>query len=173
MCFNTRMDTHTKICRICENEQPISDFHRDKIKADGYASQCKECKAAYKRVWRKKNRTVIYAHKKEWGRKNGDQNEAVGLYRNGRVIPYFKTRAEINAGKHARKKERRVAFDQKGISAFYRERDLLNEFTDDVWEVDHIIPLCGELVSGLHVATNLQVIKANDNRDKSNYFEAG
>lgn len=36
------------------------------------------------------------------------------------------------------------------------------------WHVDHIIPLRGELVSGLHCASNLQVIPASLNLAKGN-----
>ena len=38
------------------------------------------------------------------------------------------------------------------------------------WHVDHIIPLQGELVSGLHVPTNLQVIPWLDNVRKGNKY---
>ena len=38
------------------------------------------------------------------------------------------------------------------------------------WHVDHVIPLQGELASGLHVLHNLQVIPASDNLSKSNQF---
>ena len=41
-----------------------------------------------------------------------------------------------------------------------------------VWEVDHIIPLRGKLVSGLHVPTNVQVIPKAENRRKRNHFLA-
>lgn len=39
------------------------------------------------------------------------------------------------------------------------------------WHVDHVIPLQGELVSGLHVPKNLQVIPALENIQKNNRYE--
>lgn len=39
--------------------------------------------------------------------------------------------------------------------------------------VDHIIPLQGKIISGLHCPQNLQVIPARQNESKGNKFQPG
>lgn len=54
------------------------------------------------------------------------------------------------------------------IKQFYLDAMLVSKVTGVPYAVDHIVPLRGELVSGLHVPWNLAVITREENSKKSN-----
>ncbi|MGH7088389.1 MAG: hypothetical protein ACREE4_23275 [Stellaceae bacterium] len=60
--------------------------------------------------------------------------------------------------------------DKPATTEFFAPRRCLTETTGIIHEVDHIVPLHGRTVSGLHVETNLQVIPKSVNRQKSNRY---
>lgn len=60
--------------------------------------------------------------------------------------------------------------DLKAMNAIYNEARELTKVTGKRHEVDHIIPINGEKVSGLHVLSNLQVLTQVENVSKSNIY---
>jgi len=123
-----------------------------------YERNKEECKAKAK-AWKASNPDAQRAYYKKYSENNKDK-----------VLDYQKSYAKANPRKCAAKTAKRSAIklqqtpkwsDLKAIEEFY-----LN--CPDGYEVDHIIPLQGRNVRGLHVLENLQYLTYSDNRRKGN-----
>jgi len=112
---------------------------KEKIKQKEYREKTKEQKAAYDKIF---------------SQKNAD-------YRNS-----------LKSNNRAKRKQRIVGWD-KELTEFiakesYSLATLRYKHTGIKWHVDHVIPLCGKDVCGLHVWNNLAVIPALENLRKGN-----
>ena len=110
---------------------------------------------AYSAEYRRVNKKAVVAGKKRYAVANkGVVNAAV-------------------ARRKAAKLQRTPTWaDTAKIRAYYEVCAFFNEVNGYVkYHVDHVIPLQGSAVSGLHVHTNLQILLASDNVRKYNCFE--
>jgi 5-methylcytosine-specific restriction endonuclease McrA len=76
----------------------------------------------------------------------------------------------LAASKINRKPAWLTEFDHTYIQCLHQLAAMRSRESGEQWEVDHIIPLRGKLVSGLHVPSNLQVITAKANQQKTNSY---
>lgn len=152
-----------KRCCTCKIEKEESCFHKNK-------PSCKDCrklerKASYQkrketdyeglleynRVWSKENPEKRRIHKKRWNQVN---------------VAYCRLicNKRYSHAKLARPKWANSFF----IEEAYRLAQQRTQMFGTRWEVDHIFPINGKDVCGLHVETNLQVIPRTVNASKQN-----
>jgi hypothetical protein len=126
---------------------------------------CTSCEEVKNNSEQRKKYMVLYANEKRtklreiasrWQKNNkGKVNANTAIRHTSKMLrtPLWLTKEE---------KER--------IRCYYQLSAMRTKESGIVWNVDHIVPLQGENVSGLHVPWNLQVIPAADNFKKNNTF---
>ena len=119
-------------------------------------------KKEYDRIRYLKNREKILENTKAYYAANTEKMRA--LYDDWAAKNKGKRNA-INANRRAVKLERTVGWSDKLVI------DMIYADCPEGYQVDHIIPLQGKDVSGLHVAWNLQYLTPEENQRKGNKFE--
>jgi hypothetical protein len=122
-----------------------------------YIAANKEKIAAKDKKYREGHKEEIKARKKKYNEEH--MPEVLARNRAWNAAHPEKVRT-IHGNKRAKRKLRVVAWtDWDNIELIYKNRPKNNA-------VDHIIPLCGELVFGLHVSWNLQYLTKSENSKK-------
>lgn len=183
----------TKYCSKCDNTKSLVEFGKNRSTRDGLTSYCKLCKKELSRKYREENyekskeslRASYHKHieKREAYRKayrvDPEKQAIEKAYRTrynienkDKIIEYRKewqSRPESKRLKCAAQNKRRATklnatpswADLKAIQEFYKG-------CPQGYHVDHIIPLQGKNVCGLHVLDNLQYLTAEENLKKGN-----
>lgn len=154
-----------KECRKCKNTLPLNSFSKYKRSPDGLQLRCKSCcKEDYRRYrdryksidrseyfteYRKENRELIRERNRKWQSENKET---------------------VLKKEHRRRKKLKDAtpawlsdYDKQEIRNYYIARNVMRVASGENYTVDHVIPFCGDNVSGLHVPWNLQIITNIEN----------
>ena len=143
----------------------------------------------YQRQYRLKNRERLASYKKAWVESNlekvKEDNKNRYLEKKDEIKAYVSAYKKLNPAKaNANKAKRKAAktqrtpkwltdIDFERIETQYRLAGILTKLHNEPWHVDHVIPLQGKFVSGLHVPSNLQVLRGSENCSKQNNFVLG
>lgn len=158
-----------KFCPKCKEEKSLSDFGKDRYKKSGLTSRCKTCMAATSRNYREANPDKAKQIAKDYRVRNLDKERE-------RYRRYNKENPQVRAAHAAKRRAYHkgatpvwLTEDQKSdIKSMYSLAKKLGEVFNIEYHVDHIVPLAGKDVCGLHVPWNLQILCASLNFAKGN-----
>lgn len=171
----------SKTCTLCDIAKPSSDFYKKSAAPDGLQSRCKSCVASKDAAFYQSNKDAADARKAAWRAANPDKKKAHKQRwkeRNPEKVRAEKARwRERNPGRvHAYKVNRKLAALKRcvlltperaaQVAAIYEKAQRVSIETGVPHHVDHLAPLMGKTVSGLHVPENLRIIPASDNLKK-------
>jgi hypothetical protein len=143
-----------KICRDCKESKDESLFIKNRGFKNGVDTLCKSCNLRRVREWRVSGkRDSAKESSLYYSRHTGKCVSRVAKYRAKKIqaIPKWLTKDDLSF-----------------IETLYSLSKSKTYETGIRWEVDHILPLNGELVCGLHVPANLQLLPKTENAKKSN-----
>lgn len=177
--------TLTKTCSKCGEDKELTDFTLDKRNRDGRGSYCRVCHQEYVKKYRKNNREKINQYQNQYKKSSKLSKEYRKKYyeeNKDKISSYMKEYYEKNKDYFAAATNKRRATKLQAtptwitqdhldeIQKYYAFRANVSGVVGKGYEVDHIVPLQGENVCGLHVPWNLQVITKESNRSKGNNY---
>jgi hypothetical protein len=145
--------------QICKN-----DHLSKRLTSSGV---CMECREVYDKLYLIRNAERIKARLKA----NREKRRLYSLEH------YYKNKDEINAQRVAYTRLRKFKIESRFFQKSIYKEDVkeiylivrrINKISSKKYSVDHIVPLNGKRVCGLHVPWNLRIITMEENRNKRN-----
>jgi hypothetical protein len=183
-----------KTCKRCGETKSLSEFNTNKRSKDGLTYHCKGCNKKSNQRYYLSNREKLLKEANDYYKENlgkvklrskkyYDQNkdkllEKTREYHKQNSKELYLKRRDYFFSKVAERRGQKLNATppwltpdhQKEIEQFYWLARDLKSVTGEQYDVDHIVPLKGKNVCGLHVPWNLQVLPSDVNRRKSNVF---
>lgn len=143
----------TKTCIKCKEEKPLEEFYKRSDLPGSRRSKCKVCETLYRKEYRDAHLEIIRERDRAYRKANSDKANAIEACRRASKLQATPKRA-----------------NKEYIALFYT---LAKEAEIDAGtkiHVDHIVPLLGGIVCGLHNEFNLQLLPASENCSKNNRY---
>lgn len=135
----------------------MSEYYDHPTGKGGKAGSCKVCYNEKQKKYYAENKQERVAYQKAWNAKNPEYHHTRKAVRRAQCGKWPFTDKEL-----------------ENIRGLYRLAKTYRLITGEPWEVDHIVPLKGDGVCGLHVPWNLQVVpKAYNQKKGARYSSDG
>jgi hypothetical protein len=188
-----------KVCLVCNNSKPLSEFYKRVDSPDGYRNDCKECRrtASLKNHYDNQEQRKARFREAHAKRVSTNPNFYADLYASNKERNLQNSRnTYVRYADKWKAKQRLWSKTNRGIAnalgrkyklkkanatplwlsteqlynmqCTYKVAAQLSETSSQKWHVDHIVPIRGKDVCGLHVPWNLQVLPAKMNMQKGN-----
>jgi len=135
--------------------------------------ECIACRADFLVRWRKKNPEKVKQHNStQYVNHTQEIKDNTKTWRKNNPVKVLSYTRASQTKRKLRYPKWLTKDDRWMIEQAYELAATRTKMFGFPWHVDHIIPLQGTVVSGLHTPYNLQVIPGADNVRKANKFEA-
>ena len=153
---NTEINTVTKICTVCHEEKPITEFYKKHSNKDRRNSRCKKCTSIRLKIRYQENKEHMVAVRKIWRDANPEKNNA---YRKAWRKANPERSALHSRNRSAKKKEAigtHTAVDIQNLFTLQRKKCAvcLKPITKG-YHVDHIVAIIN---GGSNDKYNLQLL---------------
>ena len=139
-----------KVCSACKVSKEESYYHKNSYCKDGLSHVCKECR------------------KVRSSKENLSMDHSLHYAKHSR---YYRQKAVLRKGSVKQATPPWLTKEHKKlISDLYLHAEDCFVTSGEQYQVDHIVPLKGKDVCGLHVPWNLQILPSDLNLKKSNRF---
>jgi catalase len=182
-----------KYCYKCKENKPVESFGKNKSKKDGLSTECRPCKRIGDKQYYQANADQIKQTVAKYRAENPDKVSQVKhewyerhqkhvytkaqSWRKSNLDSYYQSQRKYNSLNKGKRNALLAKYRATKLQATppWFEKDLVETVYMKAKEwgfaVDHIVPLQGDNVCGLHCWANLQLLDPLLNSSKGNRFQ--